>query len=301
MHSSTWPAPEDPVEQAEARPRLDAVVIAYRSPELLRRCLQSLRTHPPAGGVRTVIVDNAADAGTRALVTDDFPECRYLASGSNVGFGVAANAGAASGSAPYLAILNPDVAVRPATLDRLIAVLEQGPRVGCVGPALHREDGSFDHAARRSFPTPVSAFGHFSGMGRRLGGGALADYRAPWVERGATDAINGAFMVLRREAFESIGGFDPGYWMYMEDLDLNWRLREAGWETHYEPAARALHTKAGTTGGKRTAKLEIYFHRGMGRFYRAHYAGRRGAVYDLGIYLGIGVKLLVSLARRRLS
>ena len=87
------------------------------------------------------------------------------------------------------------------------------------------EDGSFDHAAKRSFPTPLSALGHFTGLGRRPARPrALAPTGAPEVERGPVDAVNGAFMLMRRAALEQVGLFDEGYWMYMEDLDLCYRL-----------------------------------------------------------------------------
>lgn len=287
----------EPSEAAADEARLDVVIVSYRSRELLRRCLDSLRAHPPAGDLRTVVVDNAGDDGVAEMVGADYPEVELLRSPGNVGFGAATNAGAALGRAPFVLALNPDAAVVEGTLEVLLGLLERDESIGCAGPALRRDDGSFDHAARRSFPTPLGALAHFSGLGRRVGGGPLAQYRAPEVERGRIDAVNGAFMLLRRSALERIGGFDPGYWMYMEDLDLNYRLAEAGWRTFYEPRATALHTKAGTTGGQRTARLELYFHRGMGRFYRRHYAPHRRAPVNLAIYLGIGAKLALTLLR----
>ena len=86
------------------------------------------------------------------------------------------------------------------------------------------------------------------------------------------DAVNGAFMLMRRSAFEEAGGFDEGYWMYMEDLDLSYTLAQRGWRTWYEPAATVRHVKGGTTGGERSVRLNLAFHRGMYRFYRKHYA-----------------------------
>src|SRR4029077_10494994 len=112
---------------------------------------------------------------------------------------------------------------------------EARPRVGLCGCRLEREDGSFDHAARRSFPTVLGALGHFTGAGRSdRAPGALAQYRAPEVVSGEVDAVNGAFMLMRRAALDEVGLFDEGYWMYMEDLDLCYRLHEAGWVTWYE-------------------------------------------------------------------
>ena len=284
-----------------AGPRLDVVIVAFRSRELLGRCLDSLRAHPPEGGLGVVVVDNASGDGTVEMVRERYPEVDLVAERDNRGFAVATNLGIARGHAPYVLALNPDAAVEAGTLQTLIELMDAEGRIGCAGAALYREDGSFDHAARRGFPTPLSALGHFSGLGRRLGSGPLAAYRAPEVERGPVDAVNGAFMLLRREALEQVGLFDEGYWMYMEDLDLCKRLADAGWITFFEPAARATHSKGGTTDGVRDARLQIAFHRGMGRFYRKHYAPERPEPINALIYAGIGAKLATTLLRSAMS
>jgi GT2 family glycosyltransferase len=277
-------------------PLLDVVIVSFRSKELLVRCLDSLSEHGLGEQMTVTVVDNASGDGTAEMVAADHPEVRLLAQPENLGFGAATNIGLAGGSGRYVLALNPDAAIEADTLPVLIELMESEQRIGCSGPALYREDGSFDHAARRSFPTPLSALGHFSGVGRRLERGRLADYRAPGVERGPVDAVNGAFMLLRRSALEQVGVFDEGYWMYMEDLDLSYRLGRAGWITFYEPTVGAIHTKGGTTEGHRDAPLEIAFHRGMGRFYRKHYAASHSGAFNALIYLGIGLKLCASLA-----
>jgi GT2 family glycosyltransferase len=112
-------------------------------------------------------------------------------------------------------------------------------------------------------------------------------------------------MLLRRAAFEQVGGFDVGYWMYMEDLDLSYRLAQRGWLTWYEPGATVMHVKGGTTGGERSPRLNWAFHRGMYRFYRKHYAAQRSAAVNAAVYAGIALKLATalvhSLARRTLA
>lgn len=275
--------------------RIDIVTVSYRGEALLRRCLLSLREHAGGRTANVVVIDNASGDGTADMVAAEFPEVELRTQSSNLGFAAASNIGIRAGGAPYVLILNPDAAIDAGTLGPLVSLLDSDDRIGCCGPALIREDGSFDHAARRSFPTPLSALGHFSGAGARLGGGTLAAYRAPDVERGPVEAINGAFMLLRRTALDDIGLFDEGYWMYMEDLDLCYRLHQRGWVTYYEPRSRALHTKAGTTGGVRSPRLNIAFHRGMGRFYRRHYAPESNGLLDLAVYAGIGLKLASSL------
>jgi N-acetylglucosaminyl-diphospho-decaprenol L-rhamnosyltransferase len=277
---------------------LDVVIVSFRSRELLRRCLESLRAHPPAIPMKVVVVDNDSRDGTAEMVRAEHREVELIASPTNLGFAAATNLGAVRGEAPYLLALNPDTAVTAGALDTVLATMRAHPEAAMVGARLVREDGSLDHASKRSFPTPVSALGHFTGVGRRPGArGRLAAYRAPDVESGPVDAVNGAFMLIRRQAFEQLGGFDDGYWMYMEDLDLSYRLARAGWLSFYEPSAVVSHVKGGTVGGDRSPRLEYHFHRGMYRFYRAHYAPERSWAVNAAVYAGIAVKLAISLAQ----
>ena len=265
---------------------LDVVVVSYRCRELLRACLTSIADHAPED-TTTWVVDNDSRDGTVELVRERFPAVRLLVNHRNRGFAAATNAGIREGDAPYVLALNPDVELRSGTVDVLLEVMRERPEVGIAGCRLERPDGSFDHASRRSFPTPLGALGHLSGIGRRARGGPLAQYRATDVERGPVDAVNGAFMLLRREALESVGLFDERYWMYMEDLDLCFRFAEAGWSTWYEPAVSAVHVKHGTSGETRSVMLTIAFYRGMARFVVAHPAavpnGAKRAVVLAGI------------------
>jgi GT2 family glycosyltransferase len=125
----------------------------------------------------------------------------------------------------------------------------------------------------------------------------LAAYRAPGVSEGPVDAVNGAFMLMRRESLEQVGVFDEGFWMYMEDLDLCYRFAEADWVTWFEPGATVIHVKAGTTGPNRGPRLNYAFHYGMFRFYRKHYARQRSRLANAAVYLGITLKLCLSVVR----
>ncbi|MGH2953973.1 MAG: glycosyltransferase family 2 protein [Solirubrobacterales bacterium] len=283
-------------EQAGAG--LDVVIVSYRCEGLLRDCLGSLREHPPQRPMNVHVVDNASADGTAEMVAREFPEVRLTASERNLGFSVANNLGIRAGDGPLVLVLNPDTVITEGALETVCGVLDQRSEVGICGPRLELPDGSFDHAARRSFPTPLSALGHFTGLGRREGaGGELAAYRAPEVEAGPVDAVNGAFMLMRRSALDQVGLFDEGYWMYMEDLDLCYRFRQAGWTAWYEPSATVIHVKAGTSGALRPWRLNYAFHYGMYRFYRSHYAERRNPLYNAIIYAGIALKLALSALR----
>jgi N-acetylglucosaminyl-diphospho-decaprenol L-rhamnosyltransferase len=278
-------------------PALDVVVVSYRTRELLRACLRSLERRTQANQ-RVVVVDNASGDGSVELVAAEFPDVDLVAAPRNLGFAAAANTGIARGHAPYVLVLNPDTEVPPETLDTLLALMEQQPDVGICGCKLVRPDGRLDHAARRSFPTIAGALGHFTGVGRtRRAPRTLAQYRAPDVDAGPVDAVNGAFMLIRRVALEQVGAFDERYWMYMEDLDLCFRFAEAGWVTWYEPSVSALHVKAAASGHHRSPRLTLAFHSGMARFYRTHVAPRRNPLVNAVVYGGIATKLAVSLVR----
>jgi N-acetylglucosaminyl-diphospho-decaprenol L-rhamnosyltransferase len=277
-------------------PALDIVIVAYRSQELLRDCLSSLRAFPPAKGARIWVVDNASGDGTTELVASAFPEVELISSSKNLGFSAANNLAIQRGDAPYVLALNPDTRMTEGALDHLLELMESNPRIGISGCRLELEDGSFDHAARRSFPTPLGALAHFTHIGRwRKAPARLAQYRAPTVEGGPVDAVNGAFMLMRRKALDEVGLFDEGYWMYMEDLDLCYRFAQAGWTTWYDPGATVIHVKAGSSGRYRSARLNYAFHYGMFRFYRKHYAAKASLPTRSVIYLGIASKLGVSI------
>jgi N-acetylglucosaminyl-diphospho-decaprenol L-rhamnosyltransferase len=192
-------------------------------------------------------------------------------------------------------VLNPDTKLSAGTLETLLRLMDADSRIGIAGCRLVQEDGTLDHAARRSFPTPASALGHFLRLGRSDRAPApLAAYRAPEVSEGPVDAVNGAFMLMRRAMLDEIGLFDEGYWMYMEDLDLCYRAAQAGWTTWYEPSVEAVHIKAGTSGHHRRLRLNYAFHYGMYRYYRAHLAPERGPLFNAFVYLGIALKFLAS-------
>ena len=281
------------------------MIVAYRSRDLARRCLLSIRAHPPTGGATVWLVDNGSGDGTAEMIRADFPEVELIESRTNLGFAVGNNMAIRRGHAPYVLALNPATEITPGAIGHVLDIAESDATIGIVGCRLEREDGTFDHASRRAFPTPLGALGHFTRIGRSKRAPArLAQYRAPEVASGSVDAVNGAFMLIRRRALDDVGLFDEGYWMYMEDLDLCYRFRQAGWITWYDPDVTVLHVKGGTSGRHRKPRLDYAFHYGMLRFYRKHYAATRNPFLNLAVYLGIGFKFLSSVTtnamRRRL-
>jgi GT2 family glycosyltransferase len=282
-----------------ARPELEVAIVAHGAEALLRRCLGSLAEFPAAGGMRVSVVDSGSPDAAPEMVEREFPAVRLLRRG-NIGFSAANNLVLRESEAPAVLLLNPDTEVHAGTLDAALARLRCEPRIGMVGAKLVTESGELDHACKRSFPTPLGALAHFTGIGRSAGAGAaLSQYRATHLgdeEPGEVDAVNGAFMLCRAEAVREVGLLDEGYWLYMEDLDWCHRFWDAGWKVFYEPAAVALHVKGGSSSARRAPRQEIAFHRGMGRFYRRFDAPRNNPAVNLAVYAGIGTKLAASLA-----
>ena len=281
-------------------PDLEVVIVSHGAAALLRDCLLSLREHPPATDeMRVTVVDSGSPDATPEMVEREFPEVRLIRRG-NIGFSAANNLVLRETQAATVLLLNPDTEVRAGTLDAALARLRSDARIGMVGVKLVTESGELDHACKRSFPTPLSALAHFTGIGRGDGAsGALSQYRATHLgedEAGEVDAVNGAFMLCKTEAVRTVGLLDEGYWLYMEDLDWCHRFWDAGWQVFYEPAGVALHVKGASSGRRRAPRQEIAFHRGMGRFYRRFEAPRRNPLLNVAVYAGIGAKLATSLA-----
>ncbi|HVD87026.1 MAG TPA: glycosyltransferase family 2 protein [Solirubrobacterales bacterium] len=279
---------------------LEVAIVSHGAEGLLGRCLRSLAEHPISGGEMGVtVVDSGSLDGTPDMVEREFPWVRLLRRG-NIGFSAANNLVLRESEARAVLLLNPDTEVYAGTLDAALARLWSEPRIGIVGVKLVTESGELDHACKRSFPTPLSALAHFTGVGRGDGAGAaLSQYRATHLgddEPGEVDAVNGAFMLCRAEAVREVGLLDEGYWLYMEDLDWCHRFWDAGWKVFYEPAGTALHVKGGSSAGRRAPRQEIAFHRGMARFYRRFDAPGKSPPLNAAVYAGIGAKLALSLA-----
>jgi N-acetylglucosaminyl-diphospho-decaprenol L-rhamnosyltransferase len=277
---------------------LEVIVVSHGAEGLLRNCLRSLREHPAAGSMRVTVVDSGSPDATPEMVEREFPSVRLLRR-ENIGFSAANNLVLRESDARAVLLLNPDTEVYAGTLDAALARLWSAERIGMVGVKLVTESGALDHACKRSFPTPLSALAHFTGIGRSDGASsALSQYRATQLgddEAGEVDAVNGAFMLCRAEAVREVGLLDEGYWLYMEDLDWCHRFWDAGWKIFYEPAGTALHVKGGSSNGRRAPRQEIAFHRGMGRFYRRFDAPEHNPLLNAAVYAGIAAKLAASL------
>jgi len=254
---------------AEA-PDISIVIPNWNGRELVSGCVESIERTRGSLRLEVIVVDNASSDGSVDYLRTRFPDLRLLVNESNQGFSRACNRGAASAAAPSICLLNSDAILQHEGLQRLLARLESSPRAGIVGAQLRNPNGSFQ-ASHAPFPGLGLELMIVSGLGRLLHGPTYP-WRGAEEERGAqqVDWIAGACMLVRREAWEAMSGLDEGYFMYSEEMDLCYRLRRAGWQVWYEPAALVTHI-----GGASTVRLgersQAILYASRVRFYRLHY------------------------------
>ena len=270
--------------------QMAVVVVTYESGSTIDACLQRLRAAADVAQIR--VVDNASRDDTLAIVQRHALEdrrVRFIANPDNPGFASACNQGAAASDAPWLAFVNPDLMVEADTLALLRA------QVAALGDALLGvehvdEHGRADAAVRRRDPDFAAMLRHPL-AGSRL---ALAVDPAQPLQR--VDAISGALMLLPRALFERIGGWDAGYRLHAEDLDLCRRARQAGATVAVLNSLRVLHVR-GVSSRKRPWFVEWHKHRGLWRYFRKFEAPTRAAPVRAAVWAVIWLHAWVTFAR----
>ena len=279
------------------RPDVSVVIVSWNTRALTSACLASL----PAGAGRAtwdaVVVDNASSDDSVAAIRTGFPAVQLIVNPANVGFAAANNQGIRACTGRYVLLLNSDTLAASGSIEALVAFADAHPRAGVVGPRLENPDGSFQ-TGPTPFPSLWTEFLSVTGIGRRL------TYRGYPSRREAvsrtpqsTDYVVGACMLARREAIEQVGVLDEGYFMYSEEPDWCWRMRQAGWETWFTPSAVITHLGGQSTRQVREAML-VALYRSKVRFFRRH-RGKASAAALTGIFVAVSrVRRLVRWALR---
>jgi len=296
---------------------LSIIIVNYRTPDLLRDCLNSVYASVGTFSFQVYVVDNCSQDNSCQMVELEFPQVQLIASEVNGGYSYAnnlalralgfANPGQETASLDrlprYVLLLNADTKLPPTALSEVIGYMDAHPDTGIVGPRLVRADGSLDKACRRSFPSPMVSFYHMVGLSRLFPHSKrFARYNLTYLDPSIStevDAVNGAFMMLRREAIVQVGLLDENFFMYGEDLDWAFRIKQAGWKVFYKADVKVLHYKGASSRHSRKARYEFY--RAMYLFYRKHYARSMPFFVDwlvvFGIFLAGGLSMAIDVVR----
>lgn len=277
--------------------RVRIVVVTYFPGDFLTDFLSSL-PKASAQPVPVTVVDNGSTDGSVEQVRRD-PAVDLIETGVNRGYGGAANLGVARATEEWVLVVNPDIEFEPGSIDGLLAVADRWPRAGALGPRIHTADGMLYPSAR-----DLPSLGR--GIGHALFGWVWPSN--PWTasyrrERGTpvegvVGWLSGACLMVRREAFESIGGFDEGYFMYFEDTDLCERLSAAGWDVVYAPSATVAHHGGHATSRHLDAMSKAH-HDSAYRYLSRRYAGPRWAPVRGVLRLGLWGRYQLSRRVRR--
>lgn len=259
-----------------------AVIINYNAGALLTKCVASVLADSSAGMPFVVIVDNGSIDSSIADVRAQFPDICIMETGENLGYAKAANRGIAHTTTPIVAVLNPDLEMDPGTAAAMLSVFDERSDVGAVGPKICNLDGTVYPSAR--FAT---------GLGTAIGHATLSSIapRNRWTRRYRGDGlyaqgrrevdwISGAAIWLRRSAVDEIGGWDEQFFMYVEDVDVCWRLQRAGYAITYEPAGSVTHVQGAITR-RRPYRMILEHHRSWWRFTRKRWTGWRAVLLPL--------------------
>jgi GT2 family glycosyltransferase len=224
-------------------PPVALAVVSWNTRELLASCLESVEPEVREGRVEAWVVDNASSDGSAELVRERYGWVKLIAADENLGFGAAVNLVAARTRSEWIAASNADIELTPGALEALLDIGARDPAAGAVAPRLVRADGSIQQSVH-SFPTVGSTALVAAGAHRlsdRLADRMCIEGRWDSNRPRRVDWAVGAFILIRRSAWEQVHGFDSRQWLYAEDLDLGWRLTRAGWLTRYEPSAVVRH------------------------------------------------------------
>ena len=251
------------------------IIVNYKVAPWLQQCLLTVRWAAAQVACEVIVVDNASDDESKLLMAQ-FPEVKFVWLEENKGFGKACNIGARAATGEWLLFLNPDTLVQPGLLRTMADFVAAHPKTGAMGVRMVDGAGRFLPESKRGMPYPLAVFFRLSGLSRLFPHNSVINhYYQGQLDPSAVwrvDILSGACMAVRRTVFEKLGGFDEAFFMYGEDIDLSWRIQQAGWENVYLPEPAVLHFKGESAAGALASNR--HFYEAMVIFSKKHFGDR---------------------------
>ncbi len=282
---------------------LSIIIVNYNVKEFLQNLLHSIEKASLKISKEIIVIDNASDDGSVELIREKFSSIKLIQNKINLGFGRANNQGLVIAQGKYILFINPDCIVSENTLDNMISFFEDHPECGLAGCKILNSDGSLQLACRRGFPGPWTSFTKVTGLSNLFPKSKIfARYNLTYMDEDQTyevDAVSGSFMIIRKEVYEKVGGFDEQFFMYGEDLDLCYRVQKAGYKVFYVHTTQVIHYKGESTKRSNIDETKMFYN-AMHVFVKKHLSSF--LVVKLILRTAIGFrKLFAFLGKRKLA
>lgn len=297
---------------------LSIIILSYNTRELLLQCLRSIKNMEyETWNMELIVVDNGSTDGTvedvkrfaegGLNVKSKWQKLRLIENKRNLGFAKGNNLGIKQAQGRYILLLNSDTLVEKNTIVEMLKFMEENPKVGVATCKVELSDGSFDPACHRGFPTPWAALTYFLGLERLFPKSKVfGQYHLgflPMDKPHEIDSPSGAFYLIRKEVIDKVGLLDEDYFMYGEDLDWSYRIKQAGFKIIYYPDVKIIHFKkqSGRAGEDAKTKEEatIHFYETMKTFYSKHYRNKHPGWLTNLIFWAIEIKKKLTLVRNK--
>lgn len=283
------------------RLQVSVVIVNYNVKYFLEQCLYSLYAALKEITAEVIVVDNRSTDGSIAYLKERFPEIFVIENGINKGFAKACNQGAAIAKGEYIVFLNPDTIVPEDCFIKCLSFLDSHSDAGALGVRMIDGRGLFLKESKRSFPSPLTSLFKLFGLSKLFPHSkTFARYHLGHLDEHQTnevDVLAGAFMMIKREVIEKVGLFDEQFFMYGEDIDLSYRVQQAGYKNFYLPNTTIIHFKGEST--KRGSLNYVrMFYNAMSLFVHKHYGGARAGVFNFSIQVAILFRALLSVAAK---
>lgn len=276
------------------------IIVNYKTPDLVLQAIQSILSSETSLTYEIILVDNNSQDGLIEKVMSEYSFILLVENEENIGFSKANNQGIQLASGRYVLLLNSDTVIRPDTLDVMVTFMDNQSNVGASGCKVVLPNGELDKACRRGFPTPSASFYYAFGFSKLFPNvPRFNQYQLGYLDPNESypvDCLVGAFMMVRREVIDQVGGLDEEFFMYGEDIDWCYRIKQAGWGIYYYPKTSITHYK-GASSRRKPLKIVYEFHRAMWLFHRKHFKKKYSILVNVSVYFGIVLKFIFAMVR----
>jgi len=280
----------------ETKVQLSIIIVNYNSRSLIEQCLVSVNKAITGINTGIIVVDNNSTDGSKEDLPPKFTNVKFIFNDVNLGFAKACNQGFKISSGNYVLFLNPDTILTETCLKDCISFFETHADAGAAGVRMLDEKGNFLKESKRGLPSPSTSFYKLFGLTAMFPGsktfGKYYQGHLPENENNPVDVLSGAFIIVKREVFEKVNGFDESFFMYGEDIDLSLRVTQEGYKNYYIGKISVTHLKGGSTSYN--YKYVQDFYGAMNLFVKKHY-NDKPILYRSFLYTGIGFRKILAM------